>query len=302
MDYTVLDLEFNNMQGLYENIPDYLDKDKRSLRYLYPNEIIQIGAVRTDENFNIKDRLNLFVKNRFYKNLNPAISEMTGVTQDQLDSGIEYEKAVKKLVDFSKDSILVTWGISDIYEILRNCHMYSMPITIVGKKYLDLQGYLSEVTEDSRVFSLKNAMLFFELSHDDEHFHDGLYDSECTAYVLRETVKKYGPLKGFKSSRMLFSSESIVISNLKIKDIPDEEITVGCPLCENRISYDLAMSNEHGKVRSMYHCSHCASYYVEEVTANENMSGKRKYFKKIKKVPKDYFYLLLSQKQKQERY
>jgi len=302
MDYVVLDLEFNNMQGLYETISEYMSRENRNSRYLYPNEIIQIGAVRLNEKFETINELNIFVKNSFYKSLNPAISEMTGIMQEQLDNGIPYKDAMNSLVDFAKNSILITWGISDVYELIRNCHMHTMPITIVGERYLDLQAYLTKFTEENKVPSLKSAMTMFDLIHDDEKFHDGLYDSICTAEVLRETVKKFGKLDGFKNNRILFSSESIYISNIRVKDIPDKEITVACPLCAGPVSYDLSMSNEHGKIKSMYHCRECKGSFLEEITVNENMMGDRKYFKKIKKVPKDYFDLLTRQKQKQDRY
>lgn len=302
MDYVVLDLEFNNMQGLYDNMSDYMSRENRNMRYLYPNEIIQIGAVKVSESFEVLDELNIFVKNSFYKNLNPAIAEMTGIDQGMIDSGRPYPEAVGELVEFGKDSIIITWGISDIYELIRNCHMHAMPITIVGKRYLDLQAYLGDLMGENKIPSLKNAMLAFGLGHDEDKFHDGLYDSICTAEVLREVVQKYGPLDGLKNCKILFTSESIYITNIKVKDIPDKEVTVDCPLCTSQVSYDLSMSNEHGKIRSMYHCQACRSYFFEDISVKENMMGERKYFKKIKKIPKDYFDFLSRQRQSARKY
>ena len=97
--------------------------------------------------------------------------------------------------------------------------MHAMPITIVGKRYLDLQAYLGDLMGENKIPSLKNAMLAFGLGHDEDKFHDGLYDSICTAEVLREVVQKYGPLDGLKNCKILFTSESIYITNIKVKDI-----------------------------------------------------------------------------------
>ncbi len=297
MSYVVFDLEYNNMQGVTEDLRKFLPGGKEKMRYLYPNEIIQIGAVRLDDDFNETDRLNIFVKNQFYKHLNPFISEMTGITEENLEVGIPFKEAADKLREFSSGSVIITWGISDIFELIRNCHMHSMPTTVIGRSYCDLQELCGSTDFENRTPGLKNAMIKYGLSWEDDSFHDGLYDSICTGEVLREYVRIHGPLRDLKSSRILFTSDSIMITGIKVRDIPDSEITLRCPLCSAHVSYDVSMNSDHGKINSMYHCDSCGSFFTEEITVKENMIGERKYFKKIRKVPKEFFNMVQRQKQ-----
>lgn len=68
-------------------------------------------------------------------------------------------------------------------------------------------------------------------------------------------------------------------------------------MCEGQIIYDISMNNENGKVRSLYHCEECKSFFYEDISVKENMLGERKYFKKIKKVPEDFFRTIIGQRQ-----
>ena len=47
-------------------------------------EIMQIGAVRLDENFEIEETFSLCVKPHFYKRLNKRVKELTGITKEEL--------------------------------------------------------------------------------------------------------------------------------------------------------------------------------------------------------------------------
>lgn len=297
MAYVVFDLEYNNMQGLLDDIKEYVPASQKADRYLYPNEIIQIGAVKLDENFNITEEFNRYVKNYFYKCLNPVISEMTGIKTEDIESGVSYREAFDDFVKFCENEIIMSWGTSDVFELIRNCHMHKMKVTIVGKKYLDLQDFVGKRDFENRTPSLKAVLTEYGVENDDNKLHDGLYDSICTAGVLKEAYKRHGKLTELKNTKIIFSSDSIYITNIKVRDIPDKEVTMKCPLCEGHISYDISMNNEHGKVKSFYHCKDCSSNFLEEISVKENMTGNRKYFKKIKKITKQHYDMIVRGKQ-----
>lgn len=297
MDYVIIDLEFNNLQGVYQTMNQYLNRENSFKRRLYPNEIIQIGAVRLGEDLLVKDGLNLIIKNTFYKTLNPMISEMTGVTQEMMDGGIGFSEAVKQLEEFCRDTLVLTWGVSDIYEIIRNCHMHQTPITVLGHRYLDLQTWIGQREGENRTPSLKSIMELYAIEIDEGQLHDGYYDAVSTGRVLKAALEKYGKLDSFKNSKVLFTSDSIFITDIHVRDIPDQEVTMICPLCNGHIVYDISMTNEHGKIRSMYHCEDCTSSFIEDIQVKENMLGDRTFFKKIKKVPVDYFRAIIGQRQ-----
>lgn len=301
MSFVIFDLEFNNMQGVNDNLRSFLSEDKDRLRHLYPNEIIQIGAVKVDEDLKEVDRLNIFVKNALYKNLNPFISEMTGITPSDLENGIVFKEAIMTFKDFCSNSNIITWGVSDILEIIRNCHMHSLPITVIGDYYLDLQNFIGLKDFQNKSPGLKNALNFYDISCLDEKLHDGLYDSLCTVEVLKKAMEKYRAEIPWKSSRVIFSSDAIYINDIKVRDIPDSQITLKCPLCMGHIIYDISMNNDHGKIKSMYHCEDCSASFIEDIQVKENMVGERKYFKKIKKIPKDFFKMIVKQRRESNK-
>ena len=79
MHYIVLDLEFNqDPESIIDLslIPGNLIKKNK-----YPQEIIQIGAVKLDENLNIIEPFNRLVKPSIYGHISPFITELTGLTK-----------------------------------------------------------------------------------------------------------------------------------------------------------------------------------------------------------------------------
>ena len=70
MNFIIFDLEWNNA---------YNYKLKRGM-----NEIIEIGAVKLDENKNVQDRWECLVRPGVYKNLDGKASERQGVSRKDL--------------------------------------------------------------------------------------------------------------------------------------------------------------------------------------------------------------------------
>ncbi|PKK40240.1 hypothetical protein ABB02_00451 [Clostridiaceae bacterium JG1575] len=301
MDYVVLDLEFNNMQGVLASLNDYLSRQNAPRRHQYPNEIIQIGAVRLNKDFDVVEELNLIVRNSFYKTLNPYISLMTGITQEQMDEGVYYPEAMERLAAFSEGAALITWGLSDLLELIRNAHMHQLPMTIMGTRYLDLQQWMMLRSGAHQTPSLKGTLDALAIQVDETLLHDGFYDAKATALVLEAAARRYGPLDGFKNSAVLFGSDCVVIHGIRVRDIPDGEITMRCPLCGAEISYDQSLTPTAHRIHSMYHCNGCSSQFMEELSVKENMTGERTYFKKIRKISQEHYgYILAQRRQKRQ--
>lgn len=66
MRYIVVDLEWNNA---------FSPKSKKAI-----NEIIEIGAVKLDENLAIKDTISTFIRPSVGKKLSKRVVEMTNIT------------------------------------------------------------------------------------------------------------------------------------------------------------------------------------------------------------------------------
>ena len=77
MNYIVFDLEFN--QGY-----NFEKGTKSIINPKCPFEIIQIGAVKLNENFETVGTLDVLVKPEIYTELNPFVKEITGITMEEL--------------------------------------------------------------------------------------------------------------------------------------------------------------------------------------------------------------------------
>lgn len=72
-------------------------------------EIIEIGAVIIDDNFNIIDKFDVFVKPTIHTQLSEFCTHLTSITQDQVDNGLNFEEALTALQDFFVKYNVETW-------------------------------------------------------------------------------------------------------------------------------------------------------------------------------------------------
>lgn len=84
-------------------------------------EMIQIGAVKLNENREILDTFNQLIQPTCYRRLNPHIEKITHITQEQLDESPLFQEAYKAFIDWcGEDCVLLTWGCDDISVLNQN--------------------------------------------------------------------------------------------------------------------------------------------------------------------------------------
>ena len=84
MGYIVLDLEWNSA---------YYKPQGRFI-----NEIIQIGAVKLNNDFEIIDTFQIYIKSKIVKKLSNRTIALTGITNEQMNSGVSFRDAVKNIM------------------------------------------------------------------------------------------------------------------------------------------------------------------------------------------------------------
>ena len=128
MNFVILDLEWNAAYS------------KRIHGYL--NEIIEFGAVKCDENLHVISRFSSFVHLSVGKRLSQIVSELTEIDDASLSDALPYMQVVSKFRRWAGDSILLTWGTSDILALIENCRYFSGDETVPFLcYYADLQRY-----------------------------------------------------------------------------------------------------------------------------------------------------------------
>jgi len=115
MNYIVLDLEAT------------CKENDRS----FPNETIEIGAVKLDSDFNIISTYNKFIKPKLNPVLTQFCKDLTSITQADIDTAQTFNEVIE---DFKKWAgvgeepyILCSWGHYDKHQLARDCELYKLP-------------------------------------------------------------------------------------------------------------------------------------------------------------------------------
>lgn len=182
MNYIVLDLELNQ---------DFSTKLKgiRS-RSKYPFEIIQIGAIKLDKDFNTIDTFNRYVKPSIYKKVSKIITKITGITTDQLVDKDVFSHVYTDFLDFVDDAeaILCSWGVVDIKELYKNVDYHKLDKARLPNNFINVQSYVTRqfYSSTKQLIKLQNAVeaLNIPIKYD---FHNAVHDAYYTAEVFKET-------------------------------------------------------------------------------------------------------------------
>ncbi|MEA4815576.1 MAG: 3'-5' exonuclease [Lachnospiraceae bacterium] len=182
MDFVVLDFEFNQPYSFKSGL-------KTVLNPLCPFEIIQIGAVKLNSDFNELDKLNIFVRPQIYTRIHPFVERMTGLNIANFENASFFQEIYPAFAKFvGKDSILCTWGIDDIKALYKNILFYDLDPNIITNKYINVQKHASYFlkTESGSSIGLKSAVELLNIP-EEVKFHDALNDAAYTAKIFAKT-------------------------------------------------------------------------------------------------------------------
>ncbi|EKQ51714.1 MULTISPECIES: 3'-5' exonuclease [unclassified Clostridium] len=187
MYYIVYDLEFNQKINSSSEVSSTTIKSKKDSSVDMPFEIIQIGAVKLNENFETVSTFDSLVKPTLYKSIHPYIESLTRITLDKIVSCKNFIEVYEDFVKFigSEEVILCVWGMADIKELIRNIKYYNLP-DLKNYKYIDVQKYASKyfnAPNKSRI-GLRNTIEFLHLPMENE-FHDAFNDAAYTAEIFK---------------------------------------------------------------------------------------------------------------------
>lgn len=189
MNYIIYDLEFNQK---------YLDSTEAESNNAsgLPFEIIQIGALKLNENFETISKFNALIKPTVYPSIHPYVENLTKITNDKVSSCKSFVPVYEDFLKFidKDESILCVWGTGDIKELLRNIIFYNLSTSSIPKLCIDIQKYASKYfnTPNKSRIGLKTAADLLNIQ-DTGEFHDAFNDAYYTAEVFKhiydDTIK-----------------------------------------------------------------------------------------------------------------
>ncbi len=181
MNYIILDLEWNNA---------YCKKKKGFI-----NEIIEIGAVKMDENLNITDTFSMFIKAQLGKKLHSRVKELTNITNDDISNGTPFSQTMALFRKWSagSDNVILTWGDTDIRVLIENFRYFN-GISFIPflSNYVNLQKYAQAFMNISKADQIGLSAAAEKLGIDVESYslHRALDDSLLTADLFKKIYNK----------------------------------------------------------------------------------------------------------------
>ncbi len=179
MNMIVLDLEWNTVSsgGSAESKQHF-------------DEIIQIGAVRLDEDYTPADTFNAYVRNQS-GSLSPIISQLVHLTDEDLASAEEFPSVARRFLSWCGDSPrFFTWSNSDVPVLRQNLRRYGLKASLRRAYNVQFAYSILKINNTSAV-ALNKAVETFGLSQE-QPFHSALSDAVYTAQVMELLWKEFG--------------------------------------------------------------------------------------------------------------
>ena len=208
MYYIILDMEWNQA----------LDRSRVvQSPVLLRGEVIQIGAVKVDEDFNLIDTLKINIAPKFYKKMNRRVQKITGITNEQLANGERFPAAFERLKKWcGEESRFITWGFDDVAMLSDNLTLHGLD-SKWGSDYINLQLiYRDQVDNERTQWSLSDAVERLQIPLDAQ-VHDAMND----AWFTYEVCKRLDMVKGITCYSEMRSGEREILSRDIFKGYTD---------------------------------------------------------------------------------
>lgn len=216
MNYIILDMEWNQS---YPKPTAGAGKRKTK------NEIIEIGAIKLDENMNCLASYKRLIRPVFIRKLNSHVKKLTGITEKMLAQGSFFPEIIDEFRQWcGEDRKIITWGYDDIPMLVSCLKMYKMDTDWIGDWY-NLQLIFNAQTDSgSNQKSLKSALEYFNCRIDDNHpWHDALNDAYYTAVICQKLDLKKGIENYSVGVKAKKTEPKCEIESAKLKEISRQQ-------------------------------------------------------------------------------
>lgn len=174
MNYIIFDMEWNQPADLSAMVTEPI---------CLTGEIIEIGAVKLDDDFRLIDELRLYITPKYYTRMHKRIAALTGIRdKDLMTRGIPFPEAYDRFRAFCGEEYrFMTWSMSDVPMLIDNMLLHGIDVSALPVCY-DIQRIFGrEIMRCNTRFALDSALAIMKESGDTAH--DALNDSRNTAKI-----------------------------------------------------------------------------------------------------------------------
>ncbi len=271
MNYILLDLEWDTA---------FYKPEKR-----FVNKIIQIGAVKLNEHFEFTDKFECLVFSDIAKKVSKRFTALTGITTEDMLSGLPFFEAVEKYNAWAgNDFLTLTWSNSDLYAIIENSNLF-LP---KGKrmnlcKYADLQSYVqSELkrngAEITNQISLSAAAEMLGISVEGFDLHTAIDDSKITAEILKTTytADRMEPFVQDTENPEFYKRltfKSYYLGDLNSKLIKKQHMKFNCSKCGKEVKPAHKWKCRNHWFSNDFSCENCGNSFIGRIKFKVTYEG-----------------------------
>lgn len=256
-------------------------------------EIIEIGAVKLNQEYEIEDRFSQLIKPQIYHTMHKFTADLIHLQMKELNKGKSFPIVMKEFLEWcGEDYIFATWGPLDLLELQRNMKYYNLePLSENPIKFYDVQKLFSlgSIKEKTRK-TLEFAIDYFNFEKDIP-FHRAFSDAYYTAKVFKEVanpdILKFVSFDTYNIPRS--RKEEIKITfpgyfkyisrgfNSKNEVIKDKEVSsTKCYLCHKNLKKKIKWHSPNNK--HYYSIAYCDVHGYIKYKVRMRKSEDKKYY------------------------
>lgn len=273
MNYIVVDFEWNQAMSSKSAVFNHLPIKLRG-------EIIEIGAVKLDENMQPAEEFTVDVKPVYFKRMHYKVKKLTGFDKERLAKGLSFRDAFEQFRAWCGDDVtFLTWGCDDRGIMEQNIIIHDLDWDWIAG-WVNLQLIYNMQTDgDKNQKSLATAMEHFGIEQT-RVAHDALGDAYNTALVCTKLDLAEGLAQYDEATRMLSLRTSKAqteansgpepIEHLvfpgyisKSEAFADENLVkLKCSKCGSEMNSQRWINQGDQRYMNVFSCAECGSYLV----------------------------------------
>lgn len=265
----------------------------------YFNEIIEIGAVKTDEHWGNVETFHAVIRPVISRKLSNIVTDLTNITPEELAEGISFEEAITLFAEWigDEEAVLATWSNTDLLVLMENFRYYYGDETIpFATHYVDLQRYCQQKlgVDTSQQLGLCHATEMLGISDEGMALHRALDDSILTARVLKQLYHptKIRPLVWALDERFYqrIRFKPFIINDMQHPAVQKQAFRFRCEACGRRLTQKGNFKFRNRAFCADLECRACQKQYLGRVQVRQlfdSVETKQKLIEKVKKEPSE---------------
>ena len=175
MNFIIVDLEATCLKERDEN---------------FISEIIEIGAVKLNSCGETLEEFNCFVKPTINPILSDFCTELTSITQEDVDNGLRRKDALSMFQEFCGDNCMIlSWGGYDRNQLKKEFERFHLPTQILNN-HINLKVEFSKVIGATKQYGMARALNITKIPLDGTH-HRGIDDAKNISKIFVKYLDKW---------------------------------------------------------------------------------------------------------------